>query len=108
MSKYGIFCFFMILFCFSSCAILPSYRAEHEGRKMITDYPMNRIAVEKAIKQQRVMYGMTMEEVIQSWGNPEIEHELIINGKVYYSWAYKKNNRTKILYFHRGILVDMR
>lgn len=93
---------------FSGCAILPSYRAEMEGRKMITDYPMNKAAIARAIKEHRLVYGMTMEEVVASWGNPEIEHELIINNRVYYSWAYKKNYRTRVLYFHRGILVDIK
>ncbi|HOL49044.1 MAG TPA: hypothetical protein PK165_03450 [bacterium] len=93
---------------FTGCAIHPGFRAEREGRSMITDYPMNKVAVVRAIDQHRVIYGMTMEEVIASWGEPELQHELIINGKVYQSWAYRKNNRTHIIYFHHGIVVDIR
>lgn len=106
--RFGFIAFILITLLFSGCAVLPSYRAENEGRKMITDYQMNKVAVARAISEHRIIYGMTMEEVIASWGNPEIEHELIINGKVYYSWAYRKNHRTRILYFHHGILVDIK
>ncbi|HOK80616.1 MAG TPA: hypothetical protein PK303_06835 [bacterium] len=93
---------------FGGCAIHPGFRAEREGRSMITDYPMNKLAVARAIQQHRIIYGMTMEEVIESWGYPEYQHELIINGMVYYSWAYRKDNRTRILYFRHGIVVDIK
>ncbi|MCM8816775.1 MAG: DUF2845 domain-containing protein [Candidatus Omnitrophica bacterium] len=106
--KSFLIIFFMVVAFLSGCAVLPSYRAEMEGRKMISDYPLNKAAVARAISEHRVIHGMTMEEVIESWGNPEIEHELVINGKVYYSWAYKKNHRTRILYFRHGILVDIK
>ncbi len=100
--------FIVVVSIFSGCSILPSYRAEIEGRKMITDYRLNKVAVERAIKEKRVIYGMTMEEVIESWGNPDVEHELIINGRLYQSWAYKKGSRTKIIYFRNGIVVDIK
>ncbi|MCX7705940.1 MAG: hypothetical protein N2115_06775 [bacterium] len=109
MKKIQVLMFSLLMAVFfSGCVFLPSYRAEKEGRKIITDYPMNRAAVAKAIKENRVIPGMTMEEVVESWGNPDIEHELIINGKVYYSWAYRKDYRTRILYFRHGILVEIR
>lgn len=107
MRKYFVLSIVVLVFFVSGCFIQPKYMVEKEGRKFITDYPANKLAVARAIKEHRVMYGMTMEEVIESWGNPEIEHELIINGKVYYSWAYRKDNRTRILYFNCGILVDI-
>lgn len=106
--NFFIIIFFIIVVLASGCTILPSYRVEAEGRQTITDYQLNKAAVARAIKEHRVIYGMTMEEVVASWGNPEIENELIINGKVYYSWAYRKNHRTKVLYFRHGILVDIK
>lgn len=105
------FCFVLIItvvFLICGCAILPSYRVEKESRAFITNYPLNKAAVTRAISQHRLMYGMTMEEVIESWGTPELQHELIINGKVYHSWAYRKNNITRVLYFNRGIIVDIK
>ncbi|MCM8788588.1 MAG: hypothetical protein NC907_02230 [Candidatus Omnitrophica bacterium] len=108
MNKKTTASIFILAIFFSGCAVLPSHRVEKEGRKMITDYPMNRAAIARAIKEHRLVYGMTMEEVVASWGNPDIEHELIINGKLYYSWAYKKNYRTRVLYFRHGILVEIK
>jgi len=107
MLKFYLLPVVVFFFLMCGCAFLPSYRVEKEGRAFITDYPLNRIAVEKAVSEHRLMYGMTMEEVVKSCGNPDLEHELIINGKVYYSWLYRKNNLTRILYFNRGILVDI-
>jgi len=108
MIKKGVIFGILMAFIFSGCAVLPSYRVAREGRKMITDYSANKAAVARAIKEHRVIHGMTMEEVMESWGPPEIEHELLINCRLYHSWAYRKNYNTRVLYFHRGILVDIK
>ncbi len=105
------FCYFLIVavaFLSCGCLLHPGYKVEKEGRAFITNYQLNKAAVARAIREHRLMYGMTMEEVVESWGNPELQHDLIINGKLYYSWAYRKNGVTRVIYFNRGILVDIK
>lgn len=57
----------------------------------------------KAIKDQKVLIGMTKEQVLISWGNPEKINRTVVKNKTFEQWIY--GDLGPYLYFEDGKLV---
>lgn len=94
----------------TGCGIAYQNKVKTEGREFIEEYPGNKVTIQKAIKEGRVVPGMTMEEVISSRGNPSSKEDIKIGEENYEKWVYETRDKGKlinmdILYFRKGILA---
>lgn len=104
MKKIILFLGFLFL---AGCGAIAQNEVEQKGRAYIDDYPMNKQAVVESIRTHRVIYGMTTNEVLTSWGAPLNKHEIKISEKYYTVWVYKRNSDTILLYFRNDLLEDI-
>jgi len=108
LKQFFTFCF-LIIIC-TGCGIGYQNKVKTEGREFIERYPGNKITIQKAIKERKIICGMTMEEVVLSWGKPTKREEITLGEENYEKWIYEKRENGKltdldILYFKNGILV---
>ena len=98
----------IIGFFLAGCGLAPYNLVKKEGRAYIDKYPLNQLAVQRAIKEHRLVFGMTMDEVVLSWGTPTKQDILSVNSVLYNVWIYSAPTHHHMLYFHRGILTDIK
>jgi len=102
---------FIILGLFlTGCGIPYQNRVKTEGREFIEEYPGNEATIYRAIKEKRIVPGMTMEEVVLSRGNPSSKEDIMIGQENYEKWVYETREKEKLinrdfLYFRKGILI---
>ncbi len=56
------------------------------------------------IKDKTITTGMSMKDVLESWGDPIKTSGLQIKNNYYIVWAYKENNKIIVLYFSKDVL----
>ena len=100
----------LLLLFLTGCGLVYQKGIEEEGRKFVEKYPGHIWAIERAIKDGRIVPGMTKDEVILSWGKPNRKEETQIGNYYYEKWVYERDRGgkavgTDILYFRKGILV---
>jgi len=62
--------------------------------------------IKKAIREQRVIAGMTQKEVRSSWGWPELTHPVQGIDESTDRWTFRRKGQGMVdLYFRNGILV---
>jgi hypothetical protein len=62
--------------------------------------------IKKAIREQRVIVGMTQKEVRSSWGWPELTHPVQGIDESTDRWTFRRKGQGTVdLYFRNGILV---
>jgi hypothetical protein len=76
-----------------SCAERAAYVAKH---------PELPITYKKAITAGKIMIGMTKEQVIASWGNPNKINKSVGSWGVHEQWVYS----SQYLYFENGKLTS--
>jgi len=82
---------------------------EREGRAYIDKYDWHKTALQQAIKEHRLMAGMTRDEVVASRGEPISRDNTEIGRYIYEEWVYEKryNGRltgASLLFFRDGLL----
>ena len=106
MKKIG----FVLLAFLAGCSYVNRHHLENEGRVFIDKYPGHVLAIERSVKERNILPGMTMEEVLQSWGKSTSIKNIRISRDFYVQWIYVKIEKEKIvnidcLYFKDGILI---
>jgi hypothetical protein len=62
--------------------------------------------IKKAIRERRLIVGMTQKEVRSSWGWPELTHPVQGIDESTDRWTYRRKGQGMVdLYFKNGILV---
>jgi len=100
----------LLLLSLTGCGLAYRKGIEREGRKFVEKYPAYIWMIERAIKEKRIVPGMTEEEVIKAWGQPTRKGEAQIGRHYYEKWVYERYENgefagTDILYFRKGVLV---
>lgn len=57
-----------------------------------------------AIARQRVMVGMTSDEVVRSWGRPQRVNRTVSGETVSEQWVYRESRDAQYLYLENGVL----
>jgi len=101
----------------AQCALEHSLRSgdtdkEKEMRDIInkSSVAMSRIdeRIKKAIKNRRVVTGMSKEDVIKSWGQPRDINRTVTSGCVHEQWCYRDvlEGTDRYVYFENGVVTS--
>ena len=97
-----------ILMLCAGCSLVTGVTGGGDDRARIEQPARDPAAIERAIKHHKILRGMTTTEVLESWDTPARQDGVKINDVLYNVWVYETPRSRNLLYFHRGVLVDIK
>jgi len=95
----------LMLFSFMGCASLAG-PSKKEKQTYVDSHFYLTSQVRQCILEGKITKGMTMEEVIASWGRPRDINKSVGSWGVHEQWVYGGTSHTSYLYFENGTLTS--